>query len=405
MYPFEEFQDIEHIDVGGPSFLRASAKNFKHVTVVCDPKDYSWVQGKILQQNLDFADRKKLALKVFQLTSYYDSLIATKFAQELNVSEFESDYLNKPMKLKQKLRYGENPQQYANWYTNPMDANSLSNAEIIQGKELSYNNLLDLNASAGLVKEFSDLVCVAVKHNNPCGVGFGATVFDCVNNAILADTKSIFGGIVAVNGKLDLKSAERLSELFLECIIAPEFVPEALELFAKKKNLRILRWKEIAMPSKMNELKSIFGGYLQQNQDQFGTNELQIHGQHPTPEILRTVKQGEKICGFLKSNAIAILTLNRSVGLGMGQVNRVDAVQQAIARCKINLTESKTNQTDLVLVSDAFFQFPDSIDLIAEAGIKWVVQPGGSIKDADIIARANEKNINLILTGQRHFRH
>ena len=190
LYPFEEYQDIEHIDVGGPSFLRASAKNFKHVTVICDPKDYVWVQERILQQKLDFTDRKKLALKVFQLTSYYDSLIATKFAEELNVSEFESDYLNKPMKLKQKLRYGENPQQQANWYSNPMDANSLSNAEIIQGKELSYNNLLDLNASAGLVKEFTDLVCVAVKHNNPCGVGFGSSIYDCVNNAILADTNT-----------------------------------------------------------------------------------------------------------------------------------------------------------------------------------------------------------------------
>jgi phosphoribosylaminoimidazolecarboxamide formyltransferase / IMP cyclohydrolase len=405
LYPFEDYQDIDHIDIGGPSFLRAGAKNFKHVTVVCDPKDYLWLQEKILQNKVELADRKKLALKVFQLTSYYDSLISTKFAQELNTSDFESEYLNKPMKLKQKLRYGENPQQQASWYYNPMEPNSLAAAEVLQGKELSYNNLLDLNAAVGLVKEYSSLICVAVKHNNPCGVGFGPDIYTCVNNAILADSKSIFGGIVAVNRMLDLKSAERLSELFLECIIAPEFAPESLELFSKKKNLRLLRWKEISTLSKMNELKSIVGGYLQQNQDHFGQRELQIYGQQPTVEILQTIENGEKICGFLKSNAIAILNSNRSVGLGMGQVNRVDAVEQAIFRCKNNLENTKTDGRDLILVSDAFFPFPDSIDLIAEAGIKWVVQPGGSIKDSEVINRAKEKNINLILTGQRHFRH
>lgn len=403
LYPFEDFQDIEHIDVGGPSFLRASAKNFKHVTVVCDPADYSWVQQKILRQSLDFSDRKKLALKVFQLTAYYDSLISTKFAEELGINEIDSPYLNRPLKLKQKLRYGENPQQQANWYFNPLDKDNLANAEIVQGKELSYNNLLDLHAAVGLAKEFTDLVCVAVKHNNPCGVGFGKDVLACVNQAIAADPKSIFGGIVAMNGTVDLPTVEKLSELFLECLIAPEYTESALSVLAKKKNLRLLRWDGLKSTSPRNEIKSVIGGVLIQNQDFFSGSDYQFHGEKPTEQILQTVQRGERICGFLKSNSIAILNGDRTFGLGMGQVNRVDAVQQALVRCKSTLGSSSMDQ--LVLISDAFFPFPDSIDLIAESGLRWVVQPGGSVKDAEVMARAKEKQINLILTGQRHFRH
>lgn len=403
LYPFEEYQDIEHIDVGGPSFLRASAKNFKHVTVICDPADYGWVQDKILNQSLEFLDRKKLALKVFQLTAFYDSLISTKFAEELGVSEVDGQYLNRPMKLKQKLRYGENPQQKANWYFNPLEKDNLAKAEIIQGKELSYNNLLDLHAAVGLVREFSESVCVAVKHNNPCGVGFGQDVLSCVSNAILADPKSIFGGIVAVNKAIDFAAAEKLSELFLECIIAPEYSEDALSLFTKKKNLRLLRWEGVKKSLPHFEIKSVFGGTLIQNQDFFTGSEFQFKNEKPSEQMLKSIQRGERICGFLKSNAIAILSHERTFGLGMGQVNRVDAVQQAITRCKSTLGQNKMDH--LVLISDAFFPFADSIDLIADSGIRWVVQPGGSVKDADVIARAKEKGVNLILTGQRHFRH
>lgn len=403
LYPFEEFQDIEHIDVGGPSFLRASAKNFKHVTVVCDPNDYNWVQEKILKQSLDHLDRKNLALKVFQLTAYYDSLISAKFAQELGINEVDSQYLNRPMKLKQKLRYGENPQQKANWYFNPLEKENLADAEILQGKELSYNNLLDLHAAVGLAKEFTEPVCVAVKHNNPCGVGFGKDVFTCVNNAIAADPKSIFGGIVAINTAVDLISVEKLSELFLECLIAPDFTADALNLLSKKKNLRVLRWDGIKKNLSRYEFKSVFGGTLMQSQDFFSASEYQFQSEKPSEQILQTIKNGERICGYLKSNSIAILSHERSYGLGMGQVNRVDAVQQALVRCKTTLGHASIE--NLVLISDAFFPFPDSIDIIAESGIRWVVQPGGSVKDAEVIARAKEKRINLIMTGQRHFRH
>lgn len=403
LYPFEEFQDIEHIDIGGPSFLRASAKNFKHVTVVCDPADYSWVQEKVLNQSLEFLDRKKLALKVFQLTAFYDSMISSKFADELGISEVDSPYLNRPMKLKQKLRYGENPQQKANWYFNPLEKDNLAHAEIIQGKELSYNNLLDLHAAVGLAKEFTETVCVAVKHNNPCGVGFGSEVLSSVSNAILADPKSIFGGIVAVNNTIDFAAAEKLSELFLECIIAPGFSVDALALFTKKKNLRVLRWDGIKKSKSHFEIKSVFGGTLIQNQDFFTGSEYRFQNEKPSEQMLQAIRRGERICGFLKSNSIAILSHERTFGLGMGQVNRVDAVQQAITRCKTTLAQNKMDQ--LVLVSDAFFPFADSVDLIADAGIRWVVQPGGSVKDEEVIARAKEKNVNIILTGQRHFRH
>ena len=348
LYPFEEFQDIEHIDVGGPSFLRASAKNFKHVTVVCDPSDYGWVQEKILSQTLEFSDRKKLALKVFQLTAHYDSMISTKFAEELGINEVDSQFLIRPLKLKQKLRYGENPQQQANWYFNPLEKDNLAHAEILQGKELSYNNLLDLHAATGLAKEFSELVCVAVKHNNPCGVGFGKDVLTCVNNAIAADPKSIFGGIVAINTTLDLASVEKLSELFLECVIAPDYSEDALSLLAKKKNLRVLRWDGVKKNRPRNEVKSVFGGALVQNQDFFTASQYQFTLEKPTDQILQTVKRGERICGFLKSNSIAILSHDRTFGLGMGQVNRVDAVQQALVRCKTTLGENLMDQLVLI---------------------------------------------------------
>jgi len=404
LYQYELYRDVDHIDIGGPSFLRASAKNFANVIVLCDPSDYQWVQEKILAGGLSLSDRKQLAMKVFQLTSYYDALIAKQFALDLNQNELEAKFFAIPIKKKQVLRYGENAHQKAVWYEDPMAKNGLSQAKILQGKELSYNNLLDLNAAAQLAGEFSSPACVAVKHNNPCGVGFSNTIENAVKNCIAADPKSIFGGIIAINGVLNLDSAKLLGEIFLECVVAKEFTSEALSFFEKKKNLRLLSWNfGSSLPT---ELKSIQGGYLMQESDHFTSDQKTSAEENKIliPQAIQhTIERGIKVCGFLKSNAIAILDAERTYGLGMGQVNRVDAVRQAIERAES--TGGKENLQNLVLVSDAFFPFPDSIELIAKAGLRWIVQPGGSVKDADVIEAAKKHKIQMVMTGIRHFRH
>ena len=409
LYAFEAYRDIDHIDIGGPSFLRASAKNHAHVVVVCDPSDYSWVQKKLMNNEMTLQDRKKLALKVFQLTSYYDGLIAKQFASDLGLDPMDNQVCAVPMRKKQSLRYGENAHQSAVWYEDPFSNEGLNRAQILQGKELSYNNLLDLHAAARLACEFSNPVCVAVKHNNPCGVGFAESVEGAVKNCFEADPKSIFGGIIAVNTELTLDAARFLSEIFLECIVAPSFSVEAKTYFEKKKNLRLLTWNFKA--SKGGELKSIDGGFLYQQADQFLQDRNFILNDTTAmtwPNHMRlAAERGSIICGYLKSNAIAIVDSHRTFGLGMGQVNRVDAVKHAIERSQATgATKDKPDKLqNLVLVSDAFFPFADSIELIANAGIKWIVQPGGSVKDNEVIAAAQKYQINMIMTGVRHFRH
>ncbi len=410
LYPFEqaaldtnstEEQLIEKIDIGGPSFLRSSAKNYHSVIVVCDPQDYSWIQTKILADQVLIADRQKLAMKVFSLTSYYDALIV----QKLSAAQAEHKYLNLPLKLKSELRYGENAHQKASWYENPLQINSLSQMQIHQGKELSYNNLLDLDAAWGLVQQFKQAACIAVKHNNPCGAAVASTLLEASQKAIQSDPKSIFGGIIAFNQVVDIKVCEAFSEIFLECVIAPQFTAESLQFLSAKKNLRVLSLplKNYALQS-LN-YKSISGGALVQQSDSFIDSNWKILGDAPTTEILETMKFGEKVVGFLKSNAIAIVARGQTIGLGMGQVNRVDAVQQALSRLQDYQQRQTLNMSDVVLVSDAFFPFPDSVELISQFGLRWIVQPGGSAKDQLVIEAAQKNKINMVLTEVRHFRH
>jgi phosphoribosylaminoimidazolecarboxamide formyltransferase / IMP cyclohydrolase len=410
LYPFEEAaqneqsteeQLIEKIDIGGPSFLRSSAKNYQSVVVVCDPDDYQWVQNKILSQQITDDDRKKLALKVFSLTSYYDALIV----QKLSAKSEEQKFLNIPLKLKSTLRYGENGHQKANWYENPLEKNSLSSIKIHQGKELSYNNLLDLDAAFGLVQQFTEPACVAVKHNNPCGVAIGATLLEASQKAISSDPKSIFGGIVAFNKAVDLKVCEAFSEIFLECVIAPSFTEESLRFLSGKKNLRVLTFPQSSIEPQKFSYKSISGGALRQETDTFAEIEWNFLKNKPSTELLQSMKFGEKVAGYLKSNSIAIVYKGQTIGLGMGQVNRVDAVEQALHRMQNFSTQHKIDLNEVILVSDAFFPFPDSIDLIAQNGIQWIVQPGGSVKDAQVAEAAKKQNINMVLTQTRHFRH
>lgn len=411
LYPFEktaldanasEENLIENIDIGGPSFLRASAKNFHSVIVLSDPNDYQWVLGKILKNDLTVYDRKNLALKVFSLTSYYDALIVQRLQDDFFAEN--NPYLNLPLKKKQNLRYGENAQQKANWFENVLDQGAFQSLKVHQGKELSYNNLLDLDAAWEIVNEFEAPTCVAVKHNNPCGVASSdQSLYESCYLAIQADSKSIFGGIIAVNRELDLQTSQLFKDIFLECIAAPSFTEEALQFFSHKKNLRLLSLKKTTNTCK--KIKSVSGGLLFQNQDVFQQNKWVFRRETPSASLLHSCQFAEKVAGYLKSNAIAIVYKQQTIGLGMGQVNRVDAVEQALSRMKKFIEQQNISMDEVVLASDAFFPFSDSIELIAKAGIRWVVQPGGSMKDAEVFAAAEANKVNLIVTNMRHFRH
>lgn len=410
LYPFEqaalienatESELIEKIDIGGPSFLRSSAKNYKSVVVICDPADYSWVQTKILDNNFELHDRRHLAMKVFSLTSYYDALIV----QRLSATTDTFKYLNIPFKKKSVLRYGENAHQSAIWYENPLEKKNLAHAQIHQGKDLSFNNILDLDASADLVQLYQNPSCVAVKHNNPCAAASAKTLTEALAKVIESDPKSIFGAILAFNKEVDLECCHLMKPLFLECLIAPSYSDSALAYLKAKKNLRVLSWPELNNLNLKNNLKSVSGGILEQATDSFAEKNWQTYGTAVTPEIKQDMIFGEKICGFLKSNAIALVYQGQTVGLGMGQVNRVDAVQQAFSRLREFRTRHEVNLEKVVLISDAFFPFADSIDFIAQEKIKWVLQPGGSMKDEEVIAAAQRNKISMTLTFQRHFRH
>jgi phosphoribosylaminoimidazolecarboxamide formyltransferase/IMP cyclohydrolase len=412
LYPFEKTavnlnstfeEQIENIDIGGPSFLRSAAKNFQNVVVVSDPADYLWLLEKLQKNNLTLEDRKKLAIKVYSLTSYYDAMIVQKLSTEEIKNELM--YLNIPLRRKQNLRYGENAHQKASWFQNPLDLKNLASAEIIQGKELSYNNLLDLDAAAGLVTEFTDPACVAVKHNNPCGVAIGETVFAAAQKAVQSDPQSVFGGIIAFNQTVDHLTADFLSSIFLECIIAPNYTIEALDLFSKKKNLRILKWPDLLKKTESVQYKSIQGGLLVQDPDRFNTlNSTQI-GAMPSDQVSRDMIFGEKVCAYLKSNAIAIVYNGQTVGLGMGQVNRVDSVRIALDRFHKFLLNKNIPISDVVVVSDAFFPFADSIEVLQKEGLRWIFQPGGSVKDSEVIEYVKAHSMNMILSGVRHFKH
>jgi phosphoribosylaminoimidazolecarboxamide formyltransferase/IMP cyclohydrolase len=305
----------------------------------------------------------------------------------------------------QSLRYGENPAQKAAWFRTRGAKSGLHQAQILQGKELSYNNLLDLESATSTVREFRDVAaCVAVKHNSPCGVGTDVAPDIALQKALSADPQSVFGGIIAVNFNLTEEMADPLNALFLECVIAPSVDKKAREQFAKKKNLRVLTWDAMMTAEPELLYRSLSGGFLVQTRDQVKSQwdeTWQVLGQKPSAAQKQDLLMAWKTCAHLKSNAISIVSQGVTVGLGMGQVNRVDAVAQAIER----MQRFHTKAQDPVLASDAFFPFPDSIEKIASAGIRWIIQPGGSVKDPEVIKRASELGVTLVLTGQRHFLH
>lgn len=410
LYPFQqtiargdasEEEAIENIDIGGPTMLRAAAKNHEFVTVLVDPADY----GEVLAQLHDVGEvsretRRRLAAKVFRHTAAYDALIA-EYLTNLTGEEFP-EKLTVTFELQQSLRYGENPHQKAAFYRKPLGSrSSLPYAKQLHGKELSYNNINDAEAALQIVKEFDEPAAVAVKHTNPCGVGVGATLAEAFAKAYACDPVSIFGGIVALNREVDLETAEQLHEIFLEIVIAPSFSESALELLTKKKNLRLLSIPLDTPTAGEKKLTSVTGGLLIQDCDHFTLDQAELSvptKRQPTAEEWEGIKFGWKVVKHVKSNAIVVCTRDMTLGIGAGQMNRVGAAQ-------IALQQAGGKARGAVLASDAFFPMSDTVEVAAAAGITAIIQPGGSIRDEDSIVAADQYGISMVFTRIRHFKH
>lgn len=415
LYPFEKTtrkptvtieEVIENIDIGGPSMLRSAAKNHKDVAVVSNPARYNQIIEELQKNNGALSDRlmRDLAIEVFGLTSHYDGVIYTYlknyFKGRLESIGFPAE-LNLSFEKIQDLRYGENPHQKAAFYRENGKSRGLINLKQLQGKELSFNNILDLNAAFELVKEFSSPAVVIVKHNNPCGVAEAKTLDKAYTFAWKCDPLSSFGGIVALNRKLDLKTAKLVVKSgFLECIIAPGFDKETIGLFKDKKNLRLLELNDLA-PVDEPEFKRVSGGLLLQDKDleTLGINNLKVvTKKKPTKNQIESLIFGWKVAKHVKSNAIVLTCGTKTVGIGAGQMSRVDSVRIA----KIKAGNSSKNSC---LSSDAFFPKADAVVEAAKAGVVAIIQPGGSISDEEIIRACNKYKISMVLTGIRHFRH
>lgn len=403
LYPFFENatknidleEKVEFIDIGGPSMLRSAAKNFKSVTVITDVADYQKVQQEIeTTGNSTLETRKYLAGKVFNLTSAYDAAIS-----KMLLSCEYPDYLNASYKKVADLRYGENPHQSAAYYVSTVEQGAMKDFEQLGGKELSFNNLRDMDLCWKVVSEFKEqLACCAVKHSTPCGVSIGSTPLETYSKTFECDPISIFGGILAMNFTVDAPTAEELNKIFLEIVMAPDFSTEALDILRKKKNLRIIKIKK-PVSDKQTWVK-IDGGLLVQDCDHHFSNEIQVvTEQKPSPELRDALLFAQRVVKYVKSNAIVVSNGTQALGIGGGQVNRIWATQQAIERAKEKFSG------DLVLASDAFFPFRDVVDFCAEHHIKAIIQPGGSMRDTESIQAANEHGIPMLFTGIRHFLH
>lgn len=410
LYPFKETiskpnvtaeDAIENIDIGGPAMLRASAKNHAYVTVLTDATDYPAVLVELKADGkTSMETRRRLAAKVFRHTASYDAYISG-YLTDLAGEEFP-EQVTFTYELKQPLRYGENPHQKAAFYKRSLGSDfSIASAEQLHGKELSYNNIQDANAAIQIVKEFDVPAAVAVKHMNPCGVGTGDTIADAFGKAYEADPTSIFGGIVALNREVDEPTAEQLSGIFLEIVLAPSFTEEARSILTKKKNIRLLTIPfEQNKQDKWNTV-SIEGGLLIQEPDRFGYADADIRvvtKRQPTEEEWAALKLGWGVVKHVKSNAIVVSNAQMTLGIGAGQMNRVGAANIALEQAGEKAQGSS-------LASDAFFPMNDTVEAAAKAGITAIIQPGGSVKDEDSIQKANDYGIAMVFTGIRHFKH
>jgi phosphoribosylaminoimidazolecarboxamide formyltransferase/IMP cyclohydrolase len=410
LYPFQQTiakrdvtfaEAIENIDIGGPTMLRAAAKNHQYVTVVVDPADYETVLHELKENGTVSQETNlKLAAKVFRHTAAYDAMIAEYLTNI--VGEEYPESLTITFEKKQDLRYGENPHQKAAFYKKPLGSSfSIAAAKQWHGKELSYNNINDANAALQIVKEFTEPAAVAVKHMNPCGVGVGATIYEAFTRAYEADPTSIFGGIVALNREVDKATALKMHEIFLEIIIAPSFSAEAMEILTQKKNIRLLTIDFDAEKKKESFLVSVQGGLLVQDEDVYTLDDAQIKivtKREPTEKEWEDLKLAWKVVKHVKSNAIVLAKDGMTIGVGAGQMNRVGAA-------KIAIEQAGEKAQGAALASDAFFPMDDTVEAAAKAGVTAIIQPGGSIRDEDSIKKADEYGIAMVFTGVRHFKH
>ena len=404
LYPFPNIvnrtdisleEKIENIDIGGPSLIRASAKNFENVSVLTDPSQYSGFISELKDGQVSINTRKKLAYAAFSYTSFYDTLIANYFENEF---EQPKSAIRLNFKSSFPLRYGENPHQKAYLF-----GDFENYFDILHGKELSYNNIVDLSAAIELVNEFDDAACVIVKHTNPCGAAIGKNVFDAYERALSCDPVSAFGGIIAFNKEVDEVTTEKMNEIFTEIIVAPAFTEKALELLKTKKNRRIVKIKKNVGKNELL-VKSIPGGLLVQERDNSKMDETKF-------KLVTTKKYSEKeldnlkfawtVCKHTKSNAIIYVKDKKAIGVGAGQMSRLDSTKIAAEKAK----QFGHDLNGAVAASDAFFPFADGLLEIISNGITAVIQPGGSVRDEEVIAAANEKNISMVFTGIRNFKH
>ncbi len=383
-------EKVEFIDIGGPTMIRAAAKNFQDVVVLTDVNDYTPVMNEIEQHGeVQYETKRKLAGKVFNLMSAYDAAISNFMLEDKY-----PEYLALSYKKSMNLRYGENPHQSAAYYVSTTEEGAMKDFQQLNGKELSYNNIKDMDIAWKVVWEFEETVCCALKHNSPCGAAAADTVFEAYTKTYSCDPVSIFGGIVAFNKTVDEKTAEEMVKIFLEIVIAPDFTEEALKVLKTKKNLRVIKCS--VKPKSSMELAKVHGGILVQSSDDKLIEAMNVvTDKSPSAAQLKDLLFGMKIVKYTKSNAIVVVKDGMAKGIGAGQVNRIWAATQALDRAG----------DGVVMASDAFFPFGDVVEEAAKYGIKAIIQPGGSIRDNESIEKCNENNISMVFTGIRHFKH
>lgn len=414
LYPFEETilgnptvdQAIENIDIGGPTLIRAAAKNYKNVAVVCNPDRYEEILSEIKKKGkIDEKTRQQLALEGWEQIAHYDAVIEHYFRKTFGDVFGYPEYLNLTFKKRQDLRYGENPHQTAALYIDEHEKNpSLLRAKQLQGKQLSFNNVLDANSAYNLIREFEEPTAVIVKHNNPCGVASDNDIHKAYTIARAVDPEAAFGGIVTINKEIDGKLADEITSRFVEIVLAPSYTKEALGIFSKKPNLRVLELPIKAGLKKYRRYRSVLGGLLVQDSDVELYNELKVvTKRNPTDAEMKSMIYAWKIAKYVRSNAIVYARENQAVGIGAGQMKRVDAAKLGAMIAKDYSGEN--NLKGCAMASDAFFPFRDGIDYAAKIGVTAIIQPGGSVNDKEVIAAADEHGMAMVFTGIRHFRH